>query len=151
MKDYLLRLYRYNQWCNLQLAEHLKSLPEMESLMLRLSHIVAAEEIWFDRIQSLDYPPLPLFEAQSLAMLLPRLEKSAQRWLNLVDHSDDFHRIISYETTQGTPYQTPLDEILIHVANHGTYHRGQIATLTRQAGHKPLATDYILFCRNLER
>ncbi len=151
MKHYFLRLFKYNRWCNLQLVEHLKSLPHLESVMLRLSHIVAAEEIWFERIQTLGHEPLPLFEAQPPAKLTPRLKKSAQRWLDLVDQLDDFHKVISYKTTQGTPYQTPLDDILIHVANHGTYHRGQIATILRQEGHEPLATDYILFCRNLER
>lgn len=31
----------------------------------------------------------------------------------------------------------------MHVANHGTYHRGQIATLLRQLGRKAASTDYL--------
>ena len=53
--------------------------------MLRLSHIVAAEEIWFERVQTLGHEPLPLFKPQPRSLLTPRLEKSAQRWLDLVD------------------------------------------------------------------
>jgi uncharacterized damage-inducible protein DinB len=38
-----------------------------------------------------------------------------------------------------------MAEVLVHVANHGTYHRGQVATLLRQLGKVPIATDYLLF------
>jgi len=151
MRDYFQRLFKYNQWCNLQLVEHLKPLPYLEQVMLRLSHIVSAEEVWYQRVKPLGHEPLPLFEPQQWPVLTPRLEESAQRWLDLVNQQEDYKSIISYQTTSGTPYETPLDDILIHLANHGTYHRGQIATLLRQLGYEPLATDYIVFCRALER
>jgi uncharacterized damage-inducible protein DinB len=34
-----------------------------------------------------------------------------------------------------------------HLVNHGTYHRGQIATMLRQLGNKAQSTDLILFYR----
>lgn len=149
MKNYFNKLYLYNQWANTHLMHHLRIQTEdLPEVMQRISHLVAAEEIWYQRIDPLDFDLLPLFEIQPWEVLEPRLIKSAQRWLELVAITDDFRRIISYHTTSGTPYQTSLEDILIHVANHGTYHRGQIATLMRQSGQEPMATDYIVFCRN---
>ncbi len=149
MRDYLHKLFKYNHWANTGLAQHIKNqsfpLPEV---LERLSHVVAAEEIWYSRVAGLDFELLPLFEAQPWEILTPRLENSAQRWLGLVDQTENFKQVISYHTTSGTPLQTSLDDILCHVANHGTYHRGQIATLMRQGGQEPMVTDYVAFCRN---
>jgi uncharacterized damage-inducible protein DinB len=45
------------------------------------------------------------------------------------------------------PQAQPLWHMLQHLANHGTYHRGQVTTMLRQLGAKPQATDLILFYR----
>lgn len=148
MKSYFQKLYRYNQWANTGLLKHLKELPSVPGEVdKRLSHIVAAEEIWFNRIKPLGFDPLPLFEVQPWQILLPRLEKSAQRWLDLVDKTMEFDLPVNYRNLSGKGFENTLSDIMIHVANHGTYHRGQIATLMRQQGLEPLPTDYIVYCR----
>jgi uncharacterized damage-inducible protein DinB len=55
--------------------------------------------------------------------------------------------VITYRAMNGSPYANPLGELLRHVVNHGTYHRGQVATLLRQLGVKPPQTDLILYYR----
>jgi uncharacterized damage-inducible protein DinB len=45
------------------------------------------------------------------------------------------------------PFAQPLWQCLQHVANHSTYHRGQITTMLRQLGAKPAGTDLIGFYR----
>ena len=60
----------------------------------------------------------------------------------------DLTRIVAYKTSAGHPYESTVEDILIHVALHGSYHRGQVATLLRQGGSEPVATDYILFSRD---
>jgi uncharacterized damage-inducible protein DinB len=47
----------------------------------------------------------------------------------------------------GVPQAEPLWQMLQHLVNHGTYHRGQIATMLRQLRAKPLSTDLIAFYR----
>jgi uncharacterized damage-inducible protein DinB len=47
----------------------------------------------------------------------------------------------------GQPFAQPLWQMLQHVANHSTYHRGQIATMLRQLGTKATSTDLIAFYR----
>ena len=78
MKAYFQKLYRYNQWANQGLSDHLQRInDEIPEVMKRISHIVAAEEIWFNRIQALDFDPLPAFDIQTWDVLEPRLKDSA--------------------------------------------------------------------------
>ena len=148
MKAFFEKLYNYNQWANLGLCEHLQQIEEVpDEVMLRMSHIVAAEEIWFDRIEPLGFEPLPVFKTQPWEILEPRLKQSAKRWLQLIAKSEDFEARLDYSNLAGKPYSSQLSDVLLHLANHGTYHRGQIATLLRQQGLEPLPTDYMLFSR----
>ncbi len=49
------------------------------------------------------------------------------------------------------PYAQPLWQMLQHLANHSTYHRGQVTTLLRQLGAKPVGTDLIWFLPRARR
>jgi uncharacterized damage-inducible protein DinB len=53
----------------------------------------------------------------------------------------------SYKDLKGKAHKTPVGDILVHVMNHGTYHRGQIATCLRERGVDPARTDYIVYSR----
>ncbi|MGH9860290.1 MAG: DinB family protein, partial [Candidatus Acidiferrales bacterium] len=50
-------------------------------------------------------------------------------------------------TLDGTRYVQPLWQMMQHLVNHGSYHRGQVATFLRQLGHKPVSTDLSRFYR----
>lgn len=52
---------------------------------------------------------------------------------------------LTYVNFKGNTFTYPLGETLVHIANHGTYHRGQVATLLRQLGKTPVSTDYLLY------
>ena len=56
-------------------------------------------------------------------------------------------REVEYRTSTGAPFRSTVADIVLHVAMHGGHHRGQIATLARQAGATPTSMDYILFAR----
>jgi len=51
---------------------------------------------------------------------------------------------IRYRNMKGIKYQKPLGELLQHVFNHQTHHRGQVTTLLFQAGIDPEATDLLV-------
>jgi uncharacterized damage-inducible protein DinB len=59
----------------------------------------------------------------------------------------DLTREIDYTNTAGRAFRSRVDDILTHVALHGSYHRGQLAMLARQGGGEPASTDYIAFVR----
>lgn len=47
----------------------------------------------------------------------------------------------------GASYSEPLVQVMQHMVNHGSYHRGQVTTLLRQAGGHPVPLDLIYFFR----
>lgn len=67
--------------------------------------------------------------------------------LELLD-SKDLTEEISYENSKGEQYRNSVQEILIHIVNHSTYHRGQIAVEFRQKGIEPVVSDYIFYKRD---
>ncbi len=60
---------------------------------------------------------------------------------------DGARRVVRYRTTSGDEFANTVEDILMHVALHGSYHRGQVARIVRGEGGTPLATDYILRIR----
>jgi uncharacterized damage-inducible protein DinB len=57
-------------------------------------------------------------------------------------------RVFEYRTLAGVEMRSKFWEMLVHVVNHGTYHRGQIVTMMRQLGcPPPVATDMIAYFR----
>jgi len=59
----------------------------------------------------------------------------------------EIDRVLEYRNLKGTVFHDPIGNILQHLVNHGSYHRGQITTLLRQLGATPVSTDMIGFYR----
>lgn len=153
-------LYEYNAWANRRTLEACSALtPEQfvqdlkssfVSVRDTLAHIYGAEWVWLERWHGRIPSGLPS------AADFPDLETVRRRFAemdrNLVDYaasltSDDLQRVISYKSMAGSPSAQPLWQMLQHLANHGTYHRGQIAAMLRQLGAKASSTDLIGFYR----
>jgi uncharacterized damage-inducible protein DinB len=83
---------------------------------------------------------------EDLRARLARVEAERAAFLSgLTD--EDLERPLAYRTLDGTAHTTRLLDLLLHVVNHSTYHRGQLTTLLRQAGGAPPATDYVVYTR----
>ena len=59
----------------------------------------------------------------------------------------DLEREMEMPTTAGATYRHRYADMFRHLANHSTYHRGQVAAMLRQLGEKPPSTDLIRFYR----
>jgi len=57
--------------------------------------------------------------------------------------------VVAYYNTKGEALQQPIWQIVLHIVNHASYHRGQITTLLRQVGRTPTGTDLITYYRSL--
>jgi len=153
-------LYDYNSWANHRTLEASAALtPEQftremgssfGSVRDTLAHICGAEWIWLERWHGRSPAGIPP------AADFPDIEAVRRRFAeidrNLVDYvasltQDDLPRVITFKNLAGVPYSQPLAPCLQHVANHSTYHRGQVTTLLRQLGAKAVATDLIAFYR----
>jgi uncharacterized damage-inducible protein DinB len=74
-------------------------------------------------------------------------EDGSRQWLEFIGSEASFDRILKYKNYVGDYYETNVEQIMIHLVNHGTYHRGQIALLMRQHGQEPINTDFITYDR----
>lgn len=120
--------------------------------LLLLSHVLRAERVWLGRIRGTPEAGLPLWETDTPEACRERLDANTAAFAELSGlEADAPENVVTYTNTKGTPYRTPLNDILEHVFNHGTHHRGQIALLVREAGQTPLALDYIAFAREQGR
>ena len=54
----------------------------------------------------------------------------------------------TYVNLKGEQSTYRFADILVHVVNHGTYHRGQLGHLLRDLGLTPPSTDYLIFRRD---
>ena len=61
--------------------------------------------------------------------------------------NEAFLEKISYKDLKGNPWETPLWQIVLHVVNHASHHRGQVSAMLRAMGHTPPGVDLIFYYR----
>ena len=151
MRDYLKRLFAHMEWADQRVLQLLRAEPLVrETPALRLfAHVLAAERVWLLRLRGEGsaaqpvWPELDIDEVSTLAAENARAY--AELLAGLSDH--DLERELAYTTSKGAAFRNRASDILLQVALHGAYHRGQIATATRGAGAEPVVSDYIVFVR----
>lgn len=151
-------LYDFNAWANHRVLDACAALtPEqftrdlrssMPSVRDTLVHTYGAEWVWLERWHGRSPSALPLGNSFSeLAPLRARwaeLEAVQKQFVASVT-ATDLERTIEYINFKGQKFSYPLRAMLQHVVNHGTYHRGQVTTMLRQMGAKPLSTDLLRY------
>lgn len=148
MKRYFLKLYQYNAWGNKRVLDCLtRQQVNDEQILTLFGHIVAAQFLWLHRIKGLPAPDVKLWGRYDLAQLAGLAEKAGEQWLEFVESTDDFDREMTYKNYTGDPYTNNVEMVMIHLVNHSSYHRAQIAMLLRQKGFEPINTDFITYDR----
>ena len=157
---YIRKLYEYDRWANARTLGAVEKLRDEQfrrdmssshrSIRDTLVHILSAERVWLARWKGgspathLDPSKFPSVAALGAAW--EELERNMGVWLgSLTD--ERLQDMVSYATFGGQPQSQPLWQQMAHLANHSSYHRGQLATMLRQLGAEPVATDLILFFR----
>jgi len=158
-------LYEYDRWANRRVLKAASTLSaeqfirdlggSFRSVRDMLLHIIGGEWIWL--VYWTD-PPTTLASLADLRTqrdalfspdLLPDLNTVQLKWMEIEEEQSRFVNRVSDEDLQkmlpfrGT--QIKLTHLMQHVANHSTYHRGQLALAMRQLGAEPLATDFHVF------
>ena len=138
----------YNNWANSTLLAALKThtgvLPQ--SCVNLFSHIMNAQMIWLYRING-QQPIVSVWQEHNLETCSALLAESGQGLAAIENPEDHPLHLIQYRNSAGTAFETAVPDILLHVFNHGTYHRAQIAKEMKQHGIDPVNTDYIQFVR----
>jgi len=153
-------LFAYDAWANRRLLDACGALSNEQftrdlgssfrSVRDTLAHILGAQWLWFERFHGRSHASIPSADQYpDLASLRARWTQFESELLSYVNglSAADLDRGFDYKDTKGTPHNNLLWQTLQHLANHGTYHRGQVTTLLRQLGAKPVSTDMIGFYR----
>ena len=117
-------------------------MPEAERLF---SHVLNAQHIWVKRIlgEKVIYGVWQEHKKADFNAISVNNFKMIQACLA----TKKLDEVVVYNNTKGEEFKNTVSEMLLHMFNHSTYHRGQIITLLKKGGIEPPATDYIISTR----
>ncbi|MBK5284491.1 MAG: DinB family protein [Bacteroidia bacterium] len=160
MKELLLSYAQYNLWANKRVCDFLAEVEEEKldreivssftSLRKTIFHAYGAEALWLKRLGGESPSAFPSYESKSNSETLQLLIETSQHIIAYVESrsEEQLMEMLSYKNIAGESFTSCIRDIIQHVVNHGTFHRGQVITMLRQVGYTELfPTDYIAFCR----
>lgn len=149
MASILDKLFEHLGWANQAVVAALRQTPTPAPEWLELfAHVVGCEHVWLARLSQREpktavWPVLSVDECAHLA------QANLNEFQSLITGQvpGGLDRLVHYRNSAGREFATSVEDILVHVALHGSYHRGQIARAMRQGGAVPAPTDYISYIR----
>ena len=149
MKAYFHKLYTYDLWAFGRILETvLSNQVEDEKILRWLNHILNAQANWYNRCGE-DVYTRGVWELVPNDQLMKDANDFHQAWMSLISETEEseFERMVDYQNSKGTSFQSSLQDILAHIVNHGTHHRAQVAARLRELGIAPPPTDYVFWVR----
>lgn len=159
IKEAILRNFRYNRWADQTLLsavpEHLldkEAVSSFSTLRQTWFHKWDAEIVWADRLQKAENPRWPFctnlnMEWNELCSQISISQSEFIQWLYNQPESR-MHEELVYRNLKGIEYKNTHEQVLSHLVNHGTFHRGQIVTQLRALGVSEIpSTDMIAYYR----
>ena len=162
MRDHFALMARYNAWANARLYRMAGQLSDeqyrrdvsayFKSLHGTLNHLLAADRIWMRRLSGTGVAPTHLDAVlyEDLAGLTEARRAEDERLLSFVENLTDeqLEATIEYRTLNASPQLQKLREVLAHLFNHQTHHRGQShAILTALGVNEPDSLDVLIMLR----
>jgi len=145
-KNIILKLLEYNHNRNYiflyEMNKHKN--PFILRCIELMHHIINAQNIWINRLKGKEI--ILLDKELSLHNLIKINDNHFEELSNLLNNGN-LNDMIVYKNLKCEDCQNTLEDILLHICNHGTHHRAQISTLMRQNKIEPIPSDYILFAR----
>src|SRR5215472_17645778 len=164
-KDEIRLLYEYDRWANDRVVQYVSAITPQQftrdlggafqSVRHTLVHIVAGEWIWLQYWKA-ESPSVPFIndlrkrrDQLFAAKLYPTIAAAEAKWREVEKGQIAFVESVTDEgLNRMLPFRTThvsLAHLMQHVANHSSYHRGQIALMMRQLNAEPMATDFHVF------
>ncbi|HTS27304.1 MAG TPA: DinB family protein [Bryobacteraceae bacterium] len=151
----------YTVWASRKLVSAAAQLPPAElvrdfqtadrSVLDTLVHVYAADRLWLARFEGQSPSSLISDDDRSMSVLQNEWPALHERWREwgaaLTD--DRVLAPLAYTDMSGRPWSQPLWQLVLHVVNHGTHHRGQVSGFLRSMGHRPPQVDLIYYYREL--
>ena len=164
MKELLQQYAGHNAWANLMLTDTIKELPDetiyqemlssFPSIFKTVLHLLDAESMWWQRIKLQEHIERPSehFTGNFAELQKKLLQQSAQyeQWVATLNEFQLQH-VFAYQRSKTEQIKQPIAETLLHIFNHGSFHRGQLVTLLRQKGITKIpSTDFNAYYRQLK-
>jgi len=161
MKDILQQYAAYNIWANQKLFEIIQPLSDevhqlplpssFSTIHATLLHMWDAESIWWQRmkLQEVIIPPASTFKGTTIDVTTALLHQN-KLWNTWINHATlaALDHVFMYRNSRREQFKQPIYQMIVHVFNHGTYHRGQLVNMLRQAGIEKIPqTDFIVWSR----
>lgn len=173
-RQYVHMMASYNQWMNMKLYEVAGKLSPKElaadrnaffgSILATLNHITVADTIWLKRfamhpanhaaLDPVRQLPLPGSFDTILFRNLGAMDKQRKlldevmtEWAAALTE-EDLRHVLHYKNSKGVPAQKRLSGLVMHLFNHQTHHRGQVATLLSQVSLDLGVTDLLALIPN---
>ncbi|MBO0997264.1 DinB family protein [Bacillus sp. SD075] len=158
------KMYNYHVWANQQMFQNLKQLPDgiygdtiksvFPSIKEVLVHLYATDITWLEIIKgSTIQVTFKIVEQRrkevdgvAIDDLEFRYEKLAKEYDNFLSSQSDLERTIVTEHPKMGVCEFVLADLIHHVVNHGTYHRGNVSAMLHQQGGRGVPTDYVFYC-----
>jgi uncharacterized damage-inducible protein DinB len=159
----VLKLYNYHVWANGVIMDRLRELPQdiyhqdiqsgFSSVSKVLSHIFLTDYTWFDIISGKSMNEAMAttnqlreqVEMKSIKEMKEIFLGLSERYKALLDSQKDIEKLIVVDNPYAGLLETSISETVLHVVTHGSYHRGNIATMLRQMGHTSVMQDFGLY------
>jgi len=120
-----------------------------KSVLGTLFHIYGGDYAWIERMYGKSINKRPYDEHDPITTLQTEWPRVWERWRAYVCAltEETAEAEVSYSTFKGAPYRTPAWQIILHVVNHATHHRGQAAGFLRAFGKTPPVLDLMQYYR----
>ncbi|PWW32419.1 putative damage-inducible protein DinB [Cytobacillus oceanisediminis] len=157
------KLYDYHVWANQKVIQHLKQLPDriynetvnsvFSSISDVLIHLFATDITWLETMKGSSFQDtvkeVERRKSEASGASIDKLEvfydALSKEFNSFFAEQQDLERIIITEHPQYGRCEFILADLIHHVVNHGTYHRGNVTAMLRQQGERGVPTDYVYF------
>jgi len=156
-KNYFIQLSGYNVWANDIVCSCLEKISDNQwtqtvtssfnSIRETTLHVAAAEHIWLQRM--IKEPNQVWLQStftgtkDGHVALWKNTSAALRDFLESFDENN-LQTNLDFKRLNGDAYSMPYYELLAHIFNHSTYHRGQLVTMLRQVGFNDVASTDLL-------
>lgn len=158
----VLEMYNYHAWANGVIIYRLNELPEhvyhkeiqsgFSSVSKVLSHIYLTDYAWFDIISGISMDEAMASSSELKEEVEKKsIEEMKKTFMDLYERNKallstvDVEKVMVVDNPYAGSLETTISESVLHVVTHGSYHRGNIATMLRQMGHTSVMQDFGLY------
>jgi uncharacterized damage-inducible protein DinB len=163
MREQTIKTYDYHVWANKRVFERLEELPEevlhqelgnvFPTIYQGLVHIYQVDTIWLSGMMGNSYEQIKeligTIEAKTGGKSLKQIQSAY--WEKAEEYRVFLSGVSDLQAKMQFPHPTfgvlkgSINELIQHVVNHGTYHRGNVSSMLRQLGHAGASSDFVFY------